>query len=62
MQSMKRQIEASLNNIVKEFEFLYQYAKDSGANEIEQAELFNKLLEAKLERNYFLKKEKENLW
>jgi hypothetical protein len=61
MQSMKRQIEASLNNIVKEFEFLYQYAKDSGANEIEQAELFNKLLEAKLERNYFLKKEKENL-
>lgn len=62
MQSMKRQVENALNNIVKEFEFLYQYAKDSGANEIEQAELFNKLLEAKLERNYFLKKEKENLW
>jgi hypothetical protein len=61
MQSMKRQIEASLNNIVKEFEFLYQYSKDSGASQIEQAELFNKLLEAKLERNYFLNKKKETL-
>jgi len=61
MQSMKRQIEASLNNIVKEFEFLYQYSKDSGASEIEQAELFNKLLEAKLERNYFLNNKKETL-
>jgi hypothetical protein len=61
MQSMKRQIEESLNNIVKEFEFLYQYSKDSGASEIEQAELFNKLLEAKLERNYFLNKKKETL-
>ncbi|MFN6269279.1 MAG: hypothetical protein ACK40T_02680 [Akkermansiaceae bacterium] len=58
---MKRQIEESLNNIVKEFEFLYQYSKDSGASEIEQAELFNKLLEAKLERNYFLNKKKETL-
>jgi len=61
MQSMKRQIEESLNNIVKEFEFLYQYSKDSGASQIEQAELFNKLLEAKLERNYFLNKKKETL-
>jgi hypothetical protein len=61
MQSMKRQVEAALNNIVKEFEFLYQYSKDSGANESEQAELFNKLLEAKLERDYFINKKKETL-
>ena len=56
MQSMKRQVEAALNNIVKELEFLYQYSKDSGASETEQTELFNKLLEAKLERDYFTKK------
>jgi hypothetical protein len=58
MLSMKRQVEASLNNIVKEFEFLYQYAKDSGVNEIEIEELFNKLIEAKLERDYFVNKER----
>jgi hypothetical protein len=58
MLSIKRQVEASLNNIVKELEFLYQYAKDSGANEIEIEELFNKLIEAKLERDYFVNKER----
>jgi hypothetical protein len=58
MLSIKRQVEASLNNIVKELEFLYQYAKDSNANEIEIEELFNKLIEAKLERNYFVNKER----
>lgn len=62
MLSMKRQVEASLNNIVKEFEFLYQYAKDSGANEIEIEELFNKLIEAKLERDYFVNKERKKSW
>ena len=61
MLSMKRQVEASLNNIVKEFEFLYQYAKDSGVNEIEIEELFNKLIEAKLERDYFVNKERTKL-
>jgi hypothetical protein len=59
MLSIKRQVEASLNNIVKELEFLYQYAKDSNANEIEIEELFNKLIEAKLERNYFVNKERK---
>jgi hypothetical protein len=59
MLSIKRQVEASLNNIVKELEFLYQYAKDSNANEIEIEELFNKLIEAKLERDYFVNKERK---
>jgi hypothetical protein len=59
MLSIKRQVEASLNNIVKELEFLYQYAKDSNANKIEIEELFNKLIEAKLERDYFVNKERK---
>jgi hypothetical protein len=59
MLSIKRQVEASLNNIVKELEFLYQYAKDSNANEIEIEELFNKLIEAKLERDYFVNNERK---
>jgi hypothetical protein len=59
MLSIRRQVEASLNNIVKELEFLYQYAKDSNANEIEIEELFNKLIEAKLERDYFVNKERK---
>lgn len=62
MLSIKRQVEASLNNIVKELEFLYQYAKDSNANEIEIEELFNKLIEAKLERDYFVNKERKKSW
>jgi len=59
MLSIRRQVEASLNNIVKELEFLYQYAKDSNANKIEIEELFNKLIEAKLERDYFVNKERK---
>lgn len=62
MLSIRRQVEASLNNIVKELEFLYQYAKDSNANEIEIEELFNKLIEAKLERDYFVNKERKKSW